>query len=57
MLKPKLRRRANTPGLVQIRERSSTKVTWRLEWEMVSLPQCPRMASAARVAVTAAFEM
>ena len=57
MLKAKLRRRANTPGLVRMRERSSPKVTSRLWWEVFSMLQCARTASAARVAVTGVVEM
>ena len=56
MLKAKLRRRANTPGLVRMRERSSPKVTSRLWWEVFSILQCARMASAARAAVRGVFE-
>ena len=41
MLKAKLRRRANTPGLERMRERSSPKVTSRLSWEVVSICQYP----------------
>jgi hypothetical protein len=55
-LKAKLRRRANTPGLVRMRERSSPKVTSRLWWEVFSTRQCARMASAARAAVSGVFE-
>ena len=55
MLKAKLRRRANTPGLVRMRERSSPKVTSRLWWEVVSIRQWARMASAARMAVSGVF--
>jgi hypothetical protein len=37
MLKAKLRRRANTPGLLRIRDLSSLNVTSRLQWDVASI--------------------
>jgi len=39
-----------------MRERPSPKVTSRLWWEVFSIVQCARVASAARLAVTVVFE-